>query len=119
MCCPADASYSQEPRICDGASALGECKAPGEPEGVRSLDWRGRDTEAAPFTLDEMHGATGRGTPPVGVPRQKLVANQATLDGPHGGCGAVGRVEFAKNVLHMLLDRLDADVQRRTNLAIA
>ncbi len=40
-----------------------------------------------------------------------LITDQATLDGPDCCGGAIGRIKFAKNVLHMLFNRFDADAQ--------
>ena len=54
---------------------------------------------------------TGGSHHPEGA-RRKVGLNQPGLDRPNGRLGAVGNRDLAKNVLHMLLDRFDADRQR-------
>lgn len=40
-----------------------------------------------------------------------LCVNQSALDGPNCSRSSVSRIEFSKNVLHVLFDRLHTDVQ--------
>ena len=57
--------------------------------------------------------------------QQSLVHNplaalhQALAHGPNRGLGAIADGDLAQNVLHVLLDRLDADLQRLADLLVA
>ena len=64
-------------------------------------------------------GRCGRARAMADVLEAQADLNQPALDGPNGCLGTVRDRDLAKNVLHMLFDRFDADRQRAANFLIA
>src|SRR5262245_63851905 len=51
-------------------------------------------------------------------PRVRSRLNQTLLHGPNRGLGSIPGLQLAQDVLHVFLDRLNADIERTPDFAI-